>query len=68
MVETSFTARGDLNGNAKLTTLQVIELRERYARRAQIGQRTTIHRLAKRFGISNTHCWRILHREVWAHV
>jgi transposase len=64
----SFIARGDLNGNSKLTALQVIELRERYARRAQIGQRTTIHRLARRFGISATHVWRILHREVWKHV
>jgi len=64
----SFIACGELNGNHKLTTAQVIELRERYARRRQIGQRTTIRQLAKRFGISMTHTARILHREVWPDV
>jgi len=63
-----FVARGDLNGNSKLTTAKVIELRERYARRTHIGQRTTIRQLAERFGLSMTHVWRILHREVWKHV
>ena len=64
----SFIARGDLNGNSKLTAQEVIELRERYARRKQIGQRVTIQQLAKRFGISVVHTWRILHRDVWKHV
>jgi len=64
----SFIARGELNGNATLTTAQVIELRERYARRTQIGQRTSIRELAKRFGISESQVYRILHRQVWTHV
>jgi transposase len=64
----SFIARGELNGNSKLTAAKVIELRERYARRTQIGQRTTIRQLAQRFGLSMTHVWRILHREVWKDV
>jgi len=64
----SFIARGDLNGNSKLTSAKVIELRERYARRYQIGQRTSIRELAQRFGISMSQVWRILHREVWKHV
>jgi hypothetical protein len=64
----SFIARGELNGKSKLTAAEVIELRQRYARRYEIGQRVTIRQLAKRFGISAFHCWRILHREVWRHV
>ncbi len=63
-----FTAKGELNGSAKLTTEQVIEMRQRYARRAEKGQRVTIAQLAVEYGISTTHAVRILHREVWQHV
>ena len=64
----SFIARGELNGNSRLTTAEVIELRERYARRTHIGCRVTMQGLAKRFGISLSHVARILRREVWQHV
>ena len=64
----SFVARGDLNGNSKLSTAEVIELRERYSRRTQIGQGVTMQELAKRFNISVSHVWRLLHRQQWQHV
>ena len=68
MTRESFVARGSANGRSKLSTAQVIELRERYSRRTHIGQRTTMQQLAKQFDITVSHCWRILHREVWTHV
>ncbi len=68
MTKESFVARGDANGRSKLTTAQVLELRERYSRRSYIGQRVTMKSLSAQFGITVSHCWRILHREVWTHV
>jgi len=64
----SFIARGELNGNSKLTTASTTEIRERYARRTHIGCHVTMQGLAKRFGISLSHVARILRREVWGHV
>ncbi len=63
-----FRARGELQGNSKLTAKEVIEIRERYARRMLKGHRVTIRQLANEYGICEFHCRRILHREVWRHV
>jgi hypothetical protein len=63
-----FTAVGHLNGMAKLTPEQVTDIRRRYARRAEKGRKVTIAQLAREYGITTTHCTRILHYESWQHV
>ena len=68
MAREHFTAKGECNGNHKLTTSEVIEIRERYARRMQIGQRCTMPELARRFHVSVNAIARILRRTAWKHV
>jgi hypothetical protein len=64
----SFRARGECNGNAKLKSEQVIEIRERYSRRMQKGQHVTMQELADRFHICLTQVRQILLRRVWMHL
>lgn len=55
--------RGESNGQAKLTTLQSIEIRSLYAD-GNISQR----KLAAQFGVSQTHIGRITRKKLWKHI
>lgn len=57
-------ARGRANGWAKLTDEQVREIRSRY----QPGVYGAGMALCREFGINPSHLWRIVKRQVWAHV
>ncbi len=64
-----FTARGSLNGAAKLTAQQVIEMRLRYFTARKAGDHgVTMLRLAREYGISKEQVRNILHRRQWTHV
>ena len=56
-------ARGEENGNAKLTAKKVIELRELYASGAML-----LRQLATQFNISITLTSLIINRKRWQHV
>jgi hypothetical protein len=53
-------ARGDRNGNAKLTMVEATEIRARY-RAGGIGQ----HRLATEYGVSKRTVFNIVHDRIW---
>jgi hypothetical protein len=55
--------RGEANKNAKLTAMQVKEIRARY-----IPRRVGAHLLAKEYGVSKPAIRSILARKTWAHV
>lgn len=57
------TKRGRQNFNTRLTSKQVIEIRERYSS-TNISQRL----LAQEYGVSQAAIWYILHKENWKHV
>jgi hypothetical protein len=65
----SFRARGERSGRARLTTHQVIEIRNRYAcGQEQLDAKVTMRALAAAFGVSTMQIKRIVHREQWKHI
>lgn len=58
-----FTPRGENHGRSKLTTSQVIEIRNLYIPRV-----VSSIKLAKRFGVTKQSVLSILKKENWAHV
>jgi predicted XRE-type DNA-binding protein len=62
-VKKNRNAKGESQGNAKLTAEQVLEIRARYATR-NIFQR----RLAKEYGVSQIEISRIIRGEKWSHI
>lgn len=57
------TPTGEANGNAKLTTDEVVSIRSAYARGC-VSQ----YALARRFGVDRTVIGRVVNRKLWAHV
>jgi hypothetical protein len=55
--------RGEANGHSRLTSAQVLEIRQKYGS----GQHTT-PALAKEFGIGTTTVGYIINRKLWAHI
>jgi hypothetical protein len=53
---------GEENGFAKLTTVQVLEIRQRAA------QGESMRQIAKEFGTDYTNVWLIVRRKAWKHV
>lgn len=56
-------ARGERNGSARLTTEQVISIRERYSSGA-----ANMSQLAAEVGLSDGAIWFIVHRRTWKHI
>jgi hypothetical protein len=64
-----FRARGERCGRAKLTQLQVSEIRRSYQLKLAEGRRTTtMSELARVYGVSKMQISRILNRRQWVHV
>lgn len=55
--------RGEKNGRAKLTGKQVREIREKY-----LPKEVTASKLAKEYGVSRMHIYKILYRTNWKHI
>lgn len=55
--------RGETHGNAKLTEIQIKEIRAIYQPRVR-----TMDFLAKRYNVTKTQISRILNRKVWTHI
>jgi hypothetical protein len=56
--------RGESSPCSKLTELQVLEIRQRYNKKAKI---TTVQ-LSKEYGVGNSVIWNILNRKIWKHI
>lgn len=61
-------ARGERNGQAKVTAEQVAEIRDRYKTRSEGAKSGDLQRLADAYGISRSMVLLIVQREQWAHV
>lgn len=60
---TGGAVQGEQVGTSKLTTKEVMEIRERYARGG-----ITQAKLAQQYGVKTKNIWRIIHRKSWRHV
>ena len=56
--------RGEEQGLSKLTENQVLEMRRRFV---PYGRENGAAALAKEFGISDTHVYRVIHGYAWKH-
>jgi len=64
----AYPACGERAGNARLTTEQVIEIRQRYAGAVRAGRRLSAGMLAKEYNVSKSQIKNILARRQWRSV
>lgn len=61
--ETMIHYTGEENGSAKLTEIQVLEIREKY-----IPKHYTLKNLADEYGVTTTNISDIINRKIWKHL